>query len=323
MRGGKIFIIIGVFLGLGTMVAALIILSANPAAPPVAAPTSVAPTTEKVVVAVQNIGEGTKVVPQTVELREVEISEVPAGALRYVNQALGNIAKIDIYQGQVVEDTMLVSETDILASGLNASILIPKGRVAIALPIDKLSSAAYALQAGDTVDVLLTMIFIDLDEQSQTKLPLTLSGKDCPGCVPTNPQVPRVTTQLLVQDAQVLKVGIWGAAATQSAEPTPPPAQGQGGQGNQPPAPPPPPDIVTLMVNQQDALVIKYARESGARIDLALRSSGDHDLVTTEPVTLDYMLARFGIVVPPKRPYTLFSFTAEGKGAPAPAQTGR
>ena len=316
MRGGRIFIIIGVFLGLLTMVAALIILS-RPEAPP-ALSTPTAPKTTKVVVAVQNVGEGTKVVPQAVELREQEINEVPPGALVYVSQALDKIARITINQGQIVQESMLTTEEEIISSGRNASILIPKGRVAIALPLDKLSSVGYALEHGDSVDVLLTMKFIDVDEQSQTELPLVLSGTNCPGCVPTNPQLPRMTTQLLVQDAQVLKVGIW-TPSTSQVQPTLQPGQSREATT---PTPVPPPDIVTLMVNHQDALVVKYARESGARYDLVLRSSGDHDLVTTEPVTLDYMLARFGIVVPPKRPYTLYSFTAAGKTEATAAASG-
>jgi pilus assembly protein CpaB len=305
MRGGRIFIIVGVVVGLGTMLAALFILSSAPGQQ--IAPTPAAPTTEKVVVAVQNIGEGTKALPQTVELREVAVSEVPVDALRNINRALGRIARQEIYQGQVVEATMLVTEMEILEEGLNAAILIPKGKVAISLPIDKFSSVAYAIQEGDSVDLLMTLPFIDVDEQSQTKLPLILSGDECPGCVPVNPQISRVTTQLLVQDATILRVGVWKVASV-SAEGTAAETEG----GEPPPGTVAPPDIVVLLINHQDALVIKYARESGANLDLILRSSGDHDIVTTEPVTLDYMLARFGIVVPPKRPYTLFTFTPEG-----------
>jgi Flp pilus assembly protein CpaB len=321
MRAGRIFVLLGIVLGLGTMLAALFILSSNnKPALPIAVPT--VPSTEKVVVAVQPIGEGTKVSPQTVELREVDVSEVPVGAVRNVNQALGKIARVPIYQAQVVEDSMLATEAQILAEGASGSTLIPKGKVAIALPIDDLSSAAYAIQAGDFVDVLITMNFIDVDEQSQTKLPLTLAGANCPGCVPDKLQIPRVTTQLLVQDAQILKVGLWSSAEvihTVSA----PVESGQTPPPNQQPAAPQPalPKLLTVMVNQQDALVIKYARESGASIDLALRSSGDHDVITTEPVTLDYMLARFGIVVPPKRPYTLYTFTNEGKPKESPGPT--
>jgi len=318
MRGGRIFILIGVILGLVTMVAALIIITSVQQPPPSAIPTPMVPKTEKVVVAIQNIGEGDTVIPQMVELREVDLSEIPDGALRSINLALGQIATRNIYQGQVIEETMVISPDDIARYGLNASILIPKGKVAISLPIGKLSSVAYAVKEGDGVDLLITMPFIDVDEQSQTKLPLILSGEQCPGCVPANPQIPRMTTQLLVQDATVLKVGLWGI------EPTPQPTVEGGTQAEAEATPQPaePPDTIVLMVNHQDALVIKYARESDASIDLILRSSGDHDIVTTEPVTLEYMLARFGIVVPPKRPYTLFTFTEEGRQAAQAAAGG-
>jgi len=302
MRGGRIFIIVGVVLGLGTMLAALFILSSTPSQQ--TTPTPAAPTTEKVVVAVQSIGEGTKALPQTVELREVAVVDVPVDALRNINRALGRIARQDIYQGQVLEETMLMSEREEFE---HPSLRIPKGKVAISLPIDKLSSVAYTIQEGDSVDLLMTLPFIDVDEQSQTKLPLILSGAECPGCVPVNPQIPRVTTQLLVQDATILRVGVWGATPVVAEEVAEEPEAGEA-----PLEAVPPPDIVVLLISHQDALVIKYSRESGANIDLILRSSGDHDIVTTEPVTLDYMLARFGIVVPPKRPYTLFSFTPEG-----------
>jgi hypothetical protein len=40
-------------------------------------------------------------------------------------------------------------------------------------------------------------------------------------------------------------------------------------------------------------------------IDLALRSAVDEDVFNTEAVTLDYMLRRFNITVPPKLPYVL------------------
>ncbi len=296
MRGGKIFIIIGVILGLATMVAALIIISSMSApGPSTTVPTPSVPKTEKVVVAVQNIGEGDTVVPQMVEPREVALDEIPVGALRSVNLALGRMSKRAIFQGQVVEESMLISEEE--ENLVNPSIFIPKGKVAIALPIGKLSSVAYSVQKDDAVDLLITMPFIDVDEQSQTQLPLVLSGEDCPGCVPANPQIPRMTTQLLVQDAIVLRVGPYGVA------PTPVPAEGEGQAEAEatPQAAAEPPDIIVLMVNHQDALVVKYARESGAVIDLILRSSGDHDVVTTEPVTLDYMLARFGIVATQKK----------------------
>jgi len=106
----------------------------------------------------------------------------------------------------------------------------------------------------------------------------------------------RPVTQLIIQNAGVLKVGAW-------ATPTPPPvAEGEEGA---PPPPAPPPDMVILVVNQQDALVLKYARENNFILDLALRAAGDEVPITTEAVTLEYMIRRFGISFPPQLQYYL------------------
>ncbi len=297
MRRGRILIFLGVIIGLGTAIAALLFLQP--------APLEKVEVTQEVVVAVQPVGEGETIVPEAVELREMEEKQIPPGAMFTTYEVEGKIATTDILQGQVIQDAMITDEEAILREGENASILIPKGKVAVAFPIDVISSVSYAIQPGDFIDVLITMKFIDLDEASQTRLPLRLVGEppeNCPYCVAEREQLPRVATQLIVQDVEVLKVGLWGAPVT------PPPAEGEEeAVGEEQPAPARP-EYLTLLVSQQDALVLKYTHESGARLDLALRSSGDHDLMTTEPVTLDYMLARFGIAVPPKRPYTLQSF---------------
>ena len=62
---------------------------------------------------------------------------------------------------------------------------------------------------------------------------------------------------------------------------------------------------MTVLVDQQDALVLKFARESGASIDFALRGKLDHDIISTEPVTLDYMIRRFNITPPEWMPYAI------------------
>jgi Flp pilus assembly protein CpaB len=61
------------------------------------------------------------------------------------------------------------------------------------------------------------------------------------------------------------------------------------------------------MLSPQDALVLKLAREYGASIQLAVRAQDDHQTFTTQQVTLDYILARFGISVPNKQPFSLLA----------------
>jgi hypothetical protein len=63
---------------------------------------------------------------------------------------------------------------------------------------------------------------------------------------------------------------------------------------------------VTLIVTPQDALVLKWALETNASIDLVMRSAIDQDIYAQpEAVTLQYMLDRFQISVPPKLPHAL------------------
>jgi hypothetical protein len=58
--------------------------------------------------------------------------------------------------------------------------------------------------------------------------------------------------------------------------------------------------VLTLLLDQQDALVLKFALESEASIDLVLRGREDHETVRTETVSLEYVMTRFEITVPPE-----------------------
>jgi Flp pilus assembly protein CpaB len=77
----------------------------------------------------------------------------------------------------------------------------------------------------------------------------------------------------MLQDVLILQIGAW---STGTAE------------GRQAAVA----DMVTFVVNRQDALALKSAREQGT-IEFALRRSGDHAAATTEPVNLEYLNRRF------------------------------
>ena len=64
-------------------------------------------------------------------------------------------------------------------------------------------------------------------------------------------------------------------------------------------------DSIILIVTPQDAAVLKYVLENRFIVDLVLRSREDRDPHKTEQVTLEYIMARFGISPPAKLPYTL------------------
>jgi hypothetical protein len=110
-----------------------------------------------------------------------------------------------------------------------------------------------------------------------------------------------------VQNATVLDVGIWEEPI--EFVPTPVPEE----TTEEPTPVPQGPTVaqaarqlisVTLIVSPQDALVLKWALETNASINLAMRSAIDQDIYSQpEAVTLQYMIDRFQIAVPPRLPY--------------------
>ncbi len=205
--------------------------------------------------------------------------------------------------------------------------------------LPRLLSVAYALQPGDHVDILACFWVYDIDKEFQSRLPNQIGyidpqnpGKPVQGMAgrnvvlpggaaaiegPSEPQLPRMVCQWSVQNARVLGLGDWTSqgAPAQQQQPNAPGNQ----QANQQGTPAPTlPQVVTLEMDPQDALVTKYARETGAQIDLVLRAPGDQDSkFTTEAVTLQYVFERFRVAVPPKLEYTV----AGGGGVPAGART--
>lgn len=342
MRGGRILVVIGVIVLLGAALVggyALVLrprTQPKPTPPPTAeegGPVVHVPQPEEtgrqtIVVAAQNIPRGTRITEDNNAVTTAAWPEdaVPPGALADLQRAYGRIARVDIVLGMPVTDGMLTDRAgDLVSLGSDAALMVPPGRVAYALPVARWSSVAWAIEPGDHVDVLVSLLIVDIDEEFQTILPNTATTRDEEGVKdtgiigrievlangqvanihPTEPQQrPRLVTQLTVQDAIVLRVGDWGeeeAAAPSPAEEEP---TGEEEEEATPPPPPPPIKSLTVAVTPQDAAVLKYAEETGASMDLVLRSAADAGkALVTEQVTLDYVFARFAMEVPPKLPY--------------------
>lgn len=93
---------------------------------------------------------------------------VPGVFYSDVNELIGKRAKMDL-DAKVPITSSLISDN---ASGSLASFQIPDGMVAVSIPIiSPLSSVGYGAQPGDHVNVIATMMFIDLDSDFQSKLP--------------------------------------------------------------------------------------------------------------------------------------------------------
>jgi len=274
------------------------------------------------------IPRGTRITEGAVKLSDVPKDTAPEGYLTSIDTVLGRIAREDITLDTPFTDDMLTERfPDLSTMSSDAALQIPEGMVAYALPVARYSSVAWAIQPGDHVDVLISVLILELDQEFQAALPNQAScvePSEEGGCTsgtigrldvlangwvvnltPGEPQRPRLVTQLTVQDVTVLHVGDW-------------PSSGQAPSGEEVATPVPEEQTVapagtkveplTLIVTPQDAMVLKYAEEAGASIDLILRSAKDKEkeaTITTEAVTLQYIFDRFNIEQPPKLPYGL------------------
>jgi Flp pilus assembly protein CpaB len=292
------------------------------------------------VIAVQELPRGIPIPPNAVELRRWPLESAPFNGITNLEDVVGKIARTDIFREQPILTNMVVDDlTNLARVGSDAAAILPSGLVAIAVPMDRLTSVAYGIQDGDRVDIVLSMLFVDVDEEFGTLLPnrVTLISTDpetgeiilttpIEGRIdplgfanavvgPSERQRPRLVTQRTIQDALVVHVGEFPPDGRFiGVPPTPTPGAddsaegGDGGDGGATPVPTPTltrPNIVTLGVTPQDAVVITYAIEARLPLTFLLRSASDTSRVPTDPVTLDYIMTEFNIQLPGRRPYSI------------------
>ncbi|MCS6964063.1 MAG: Flp pilus assembly protein CpaB [Thermoflexus sp.] len=293
------------------MAAALLLLPRLVAAPaPTATPTP--PFLQSIVIAAQNIPRGAVITASDVALRGWPVEVLPEGAFTDTGQVIGKIARVDIpRQKPIVPEDLAVAPAEAARWGSEAALFVPPGKVAFAFPVDEAAAVAFNLAPGDRVDVLVTFSLIQtkpladgeifyrpLDEDLARRL--VALGIDPPAAaqvalVDPNQRVVHRVSQLVLQNVEVLAVGSFEAPQRPQPTPVATPAPGP----TPTPAPRPRQQFIVLLVSQQDALVLQWLRESGAVVDFALRNPTDNQIVQTNPVTLNALVERMGISIPP------------------------
>lgn len=173
MRRGRLLILVAIILLLGVAAAFLFLRGVGGGGGGSVPVTPVALDRQNVVIAAQDISRGA-VIPEN----GVILAPFPADAVVEtmitgdVTQVIGKYARQDIARGLPVTTGMITDQAgDLLGTGSTASVAIPPGYTAIAVPMNRLSGVAYALRDGDSVDVIGTMLMVDLDTDFQTILP--------------------------------------------------------------------------------------------------------------------------------------------------------
>ncbi len=295
----------------------------------------------EVVVSLQTVPRGWLMTEAELTTDMRPASDVTSNMILSVEDAVGLYARHEIYQGETLTVDGLSRDPTLEGTeNFGPSSLIPPGWVALAVPMDRLNSIAYAYLPGDTVDIMLSFTLNQLDEEFQTLLANsatfslqqsttteagtqttsnifvidpygrfeTLPNGDLAHIAPSDSVQRPVPVSVILQNARIIQVGeyyppvppIPPTPTPDPNEPTPTPG------GGPPPTPtPPPPAVVLVALPPQQQLFLKYAVETTADIDFALRSTSDGQLYSVQQVDAAYLLEQFGIVVPPNSEFAV------------------
>jgi hypothetical protein len=200
---------------------------------------------------------------------------------------------------------------------------IKPGKVAVAVPMSRLSGVAYAIGNGDHIMVVASLLYLNLDAGFQTDLPnnmllvsidnegklifLQIQGgrvfKESPLSdvllatyyTPLEEQRPRLASAILVSDARVLNVGtVTKSVAITTPEP---------GQTATSPISSGNPDILVIEVSPEEALAISFVIRLHADLTYALRSAGDTTTIDVPSMDLKRLMDDFKIDLPPNLSY--------------------
>lgn len=329
MRLGRLLIVLAIVIILGVVALYALLNLGN------RSPQEQVPATTDVVMVVQPISRGQVITEEMLGYLAYPTSETISNFFTDTSQVVGLRARFDIDPGTPLTNGMVVAaDQGFSETGSDTALLIPEGMVAFPIPIDRFSSLAYGLRAGDHVNLIASLLLTNLDSNLQTQLPndiallsfddlgkpavlLVEGGGAAPVqvepltntpyfAVPSEAQRARLVSQTVLQNITVLHVGNFYYTDANGNEVTD--AYGTtitDANGNVTRTITDPPDIVTLIVTPQDAITLNYLVYAGSKLTLAMRSSTDETTAPTQAVTLEYLLTNYDIPVPSALPYGL------------------
>lgn len=290
----------------------------------------------KVYFAAQNIPPGTTITRDmlgTFSLPPENVTEVMFSEGEEAN-LIGQVARFQLDQGTLITSAMIGGKVELPPPSW--SYKVPAGMVAVAIPTDRLATAAYAINSGAHINVNVCITIVDVDPAFQTALPNYLSSmqdiffpqdgrplitidattQELPArqgrteldptfqkpiyVVPSEAQRPRLVCQIILQDVVVLNLGNFQLSQAQPVAAAP--TQDANAPAVQSQAETKP-DIITLMVSPQDSVALNYFVYSGAVFSLALRNPNDTSRVEAQSATLNSVLTQYNFSLPSKLPY--------------------
>jgi len=260
------------------------------------------------------VGERIREELVTVERRpETNVAVVAGVTFSDPELVIGQIVKTRVTRGQeIIRPMLALNPSDISSLGSDLGLYVDQGEVAVAFPINRFSGAAYAMRPGDSMDALMSLAMVEIDEQFQTIRPNIVQRvfeADLLGGLaflfpPTSEgrlelisvinsvaqigpgqgeeQIPRKVTQLTLQQMEVLWVGNWldplsGLTQEFNADaPIVPPTPVPDEEGQPAPVPTP---TKERPEDQPDVVILSMSAQDALTLKWAMEVGIDIDLV--------------------------------------------
>jgi pilus assembly protein CpaB len=264
------------FIGLGliaAIAAGVVVYSLSTSLGQEAVQASTQPTpivqTREVVVAAVDIEPSTAITNTHILTANWPVNLLRGDVFTDTEQVLGQTATSKAFGGQ----PLLKSQFLPAGGRTGVSAAIPPGKVLVAFPSTDILNSTGAVQTGDHVDILLTIPI-----SGTARLNLASEAESQLGAGQR-----QIVSQITLQNIEVYNTGFW----------TPPGQATENAQALK---------VITFVVDPQEALFLKFIKDSGGTIDLIVRSLADAGEVSTYPVNLDALVDVYRFIGLPTTP---------------------
>lgn len=232
-------------------------------------------------------------VEENFDTKEVPASEVTAeNVITKKSQLYNKVARATL------DPDVFLREDQFVDASL--SYLIPEGKRAFPLLVDRFSGVVGRVVQEDFVDVIVSG---DIELQYPQQFPPQYDELDRTPLNINPPSVTLLSAKTVLQDVQVLEVIV--LTVTQEpveGRPTPTPLPAGMESLVEEPALPST-WIFILAVDDQQAEILQFAVNQKMQTQLVLRPRGDHNLVATRGITTWILIESYGLPVPQNVPY--------------------
>lgn len=134
----------------------------------------------EVVVVTQRVVRGEVLGADKLDLAVYQANQAWPIMYTSIDQVVGKTARFSMEPYTVVTSALVTDVAD-RDQGSDDALFIESGKVAVSIPVSRLSSISYAPARGDRVNVIVTLALVDIDPDWQTILPNMTGNVIAPG----------------------------------------------------------------------------------------------------------------------------------------------